>query len=313
MYLKEVEYMLQIAEEQNITRAAEKLFITPSALTQQLNHLENDLGITLFHRGRSGCTPTEAGEIYLQAAREMVKLKKETYHKLQDLAVRRRGKLTIGFPPDRGAAAFTSIYPQFHREFPDISINITETSVRRQHRLIASGELDFGFVTLRENQKTDLEYIPICQEELVLILPASSPLCLQSRPSDGPYPVLDPSLLKNESFAMIYRLSTIYEYVEEILHSAGVVPNVLFESPRAATIIDMVESNMCCGIIPDSLSARRPPSVAFFCLPGRPAWTLFACCRRGSYLSKASRRFIQLASDYWQNGKTDRTPPNLTD
>ena len=73
MYLKEVEYMLKIAEEQNITRAAEKLFITPSALTQQLTRLESDLGVPLFHRDRRGCIPTEAGEIYLQAAREMMR------------------------------------------------------------------------------------------------------------------------------------------------------------------------------------------------------------------------------------------------
>lgn len=304
MYLKEVEYMLKIAEEQNITRAAEKLFITPSALTQQLTRLESDLGVPLFHRDRRGCTPTEAGEIYLQAAREMMKLKKETYLRLQDLSARRQGKLTVGFPPDRGASAFTSIYPKFHREYPKISINIMETSVRRQHKLIASGDLDFGFVTLRESQKADLEYIPICQEELVLILPASHPLCREAQPSNGPYPTLDPALLKNESFAMIYRLSTIYQFVEEILHSAGVIPNVLFESPRTATIIDMVESNMCCGIIPDSAATRHPSSVAFFCLPGHPSWMLYACCRRGAYLSKASRRFIQLASHYWQNGKS---------
>ena len=57
MYLKEVEYMLKIAEEQNITRAAEKLFITPSALTQQLTRLESDLGVPLFHRDRRAAPP----------------------------------------------------------------------------------------------------------------------------------------------------------------------------------------------------------------------------------------------------------------
>ncbi len=301
MYLREIEYVLKIAEEKNITRAAEKLFITPSALTQQLNHLETDLGVTLFHRGRGGCTPTEAGEIYLKSAQEMIRLKKDTYMQLQDISSRKTGRLTVGFPMERGAATFTSVYPQFHWEYPDITISIIETSVRSQHRLIASGDLDLGFVTLRESQKADLEYIPILQEELVLILPSSHPLCSQSVPGDGPYPELNPSLLKNETFAMIYHHSTVYPWVEEILRNAGVTPNVLFETPRAATIVDMVESDMCCAIIPDSIVTKHSRGVSFFCLPGHPSWTLAACCRKGSYLPKSSRRFIQLVSGCWGN------------
>ncbi len=299
MYLKEVEYMLKIADEKNITRAAEQLFITPSALTQQLTRLEKEIGVELFHRGRSGCTPTEAGRIYLQAAQEMMKLKKDAYRRLQDLSSRQTARLIVGFPPERGAAAFTSIYPQFHREYPGISINITETSVRQQQKLIASDKIDFGFVTLREDQKTDDEYITIAREELVLILSSAHPLCCQAKKGDGPYPELDPSLLKKEAFAIMHRSSTIYECVEEIFHSAGIIPNILFETPRAATIMEMAASNMCCGIIPDSPATPHPSNVSFFCMPDHPSWSICACYRKGTHLPKTSRRFIQLAADYW--------------
>lgn len=299
MYLKEVEYLLKIAETQNLSRAAEQLFITPSALTQQLTRLEKDLGVDLFHRGRNGCTPTEAGKIYLNAAKEMIKIKKDTYRQLQDFSTRKMGKLVIGFPPERGVSVFTSIYPDFHREYPDISISIMETSVRRQQQLIAADEIDFGFVTLRDGQKTNDEYIPIAQEELVLILPSSHPFCAKAVKGDGPYPELDPSLLKNEPFAMMYRTSTVYECVEEILSAAGVVPYILFESPRAFTILEMVSSNMCCGIIPDSPAIHRPQGVSVFCLPGHPSWTFAASYRKGTHLPKVSRHFIKLASDYW--------------
>lgn len=305
MYLKEIEYMLKIAEEQNISRAAEKLFITPSALNQQLTRLEADLGVELFHRGRTGCTPTDAGAIYLNAAQEILKIKKEAYRQLQDISSRKTGKIVVGFPPERGASAFTSIYPLFHREYPEISISITEASVRQQQRLIADDKIDFGFVTLREKQKTDDEYIEIAREELVLILPSGHPLCRFATEGDGPYPQLDPALLKNESFAMIYRNSTIYDCVEEILRSAGIVPNVLFETPRAATILEMTASNMCCGIIPDSPATPHTESVSFFCLPGHPSWSIAACYRKGTHLPRASRRFIELATEYWTRSQRD--------
>ena len=72
MDLRQIQYIVAIAEENNITRAAEKLYITQSALNQQLLKLEKELGVQLFHRSRTDWHPTEAGEIYLKAAREML-------------------------------------------------------------------------------------------------------------------------------------------------------------------------------------------------------------------------------------------------
>ena len=72
MDLKQIEYILKIAEEQNITHAAEKLFITQSALNQQLLKLEKELGTPLFYRSRTDWHPTPAGEIYLNAAKDIL-------------------------------------------------------------------------------------------------------------------------------------------------------------------------------------------------------------------------------------------------
>ena len=66
MDLRQIQYIVAIAEENNITRAAEKLYITQSALNQQLLKLEKELGVQLFHRSRTDWHPTEAGEIYLR-------------------------------------------------------------------------------------------------------------------------------------------------------------------------------------------------------------------------------------------------------
>ena len=68
MDLKQIEYIIAISEEHSITRAGEKLFITQSALNQQLQKLEKELGTPLFYRSRTDWHPTPAGEIYLNAA-----------------------------------------------------------------------------------------------------------------------------------------------------------------------------------------------------------------------------------------------------
>ena len=99
MDLKQIEYIVTIAEERNITRAAEKLFLTQSGLNQQLLKLERSLGTPLFYRSHGDCRPTEAGEIYLETAREMLRMRREAFNRIHDIVESKKGSLSVGFTP----------------------------------------------------------------------------------------------------------------------------------------------------------------------------------------------------------------------
>lgn len=113
--------MLAIAETGSVTKAAEGLFITQSALDQQLLKLERGLGAWLFHSARNRLVPTEAGEIYLRYARQMLGLKEEAYRIIQDLAARAadailpgadvalKPNLVVAAAPERGAATHAGV------------------------------------------------------------------------------------------------------------------------------------------------------------------------------------------------------------
>ena len=85
MDLKQLEYIVMIAEENSITRAAERLFITQSGLNQQLLKLEAELGIQLFHRSKNDFRLTQAGQVYVSYARKILRLKQEAYNILNDM------------------------------------------------------------------------------------------------------------------------------------------------------------------------------------------------------------------------------------
>ena len=76
-------------------------------------------------------------------------------------------------------------------------------------------------------------------------------------------------------------------------------PNILFETARANPIMDMVASNLCCGIIPSYYARTEHPRVSCFSLPDRPMWDMTVCHKKGSYLSQAAQHFIELAKEYW--------------
>lgn len=102
MDVKQMTYILTIAQEGGISKAAAKLFITQSALDQQLLKLEHELGTRLFFRSRSSFALTEAGRVYVDYARRMLELKNEAYRIIHDIADRRRGTLSLAFAPERG-------------------------------------------------------------------------------------------------------------------------------------------------------------------------------------------------------------------
>lgn len=84
MDLRQLEYIIAIAEEGNITRAAERVFISQPALSQVLKKLENSLGSPLFVRDGKSVKPTTAGKIYLNGARAILNIAKAMERNLNE-------------------------------------------------------------------------------------------------------------------------------------------------------------------------------------------------------------------------------------
>lgn len=298
MDLKKIEYILKIAEEQNITHAAEKLFITQSALNQQLLKLEKELGTPLFYRSRTDWHPTPAGEIYLNAAKDILLIKKNAYNQIHDLCEAQKGHITLGFTPGRGIAMFTSVYPKFHNICPNIEVEPIERSVRDQHPLLLSGELDLGFMTLtRSQQKSGIIYETLASEEMVLAVPTKLVTALDMRNGDL-------ALLREEPFVLTQKTSTIREIVDSIFKNAGFTPNVLFETSNNHAIISMIHENICCGILPMYYMDPEDEAITYFQLPDHPSWEIVAAYRKGHYISKPARTLIELAGNYFYSCNT---------
>jgi len=115
------------------------------------------------------------------------------------------------------------------------------------------------------------------------------------------YPIMDISKVQYEPFVLMYKESTIRSLVDDIFEQAGFVPNVLFETSNTATILTMIQSNLCCGLIPYHYVKSRPQGVTCFSLPTHPTWDVAACSRKGAYQSLAAKNFIRMAGEYWRS------------
>ena len=298
MDIKQMTYILTIAQEGGISKAAAKLFITQSALDQQLLKLEKELGTPLFYRSRGSFALTAAGKVYVDYAKQMVDLKNEAYRIIHDMADRQRGTLSLAFAPERGMEMFMAVYPMFYQYYPKINVIPREISVRRQLEMLQNDELDLGFVSAREQERPGLTCTTLLKEEFVLITPKDHPLAALAAPPGEPLTVLEMEQLRDLTFCLIYRQSTQREIIDPIFERAGFKPDIFLETASNRANVSMVEKGLSCSVMP-YFYAREQKNVACFRLADRPSWNVSVCCRRNRYLSKAARRFIDLAADYF--------------
>jgi DNA-binding transcriptional LysR family regulator len=302
MDLKQIEYIVKIAETGNITRAAEQLFVTQSALNQQLLKLENQLGIKLFYRHKHDLTPTDAGKVYLKYGRQMLLEKKEAYNIINDLAQYNLGHLSFAFSRERGLDMFVSTFPRFHEKFPGITVEPQEMRVFRQQQQIAQGYVDLGLVTLTEKQKTpELIYDHIRYEPLLLVVPRSVPFAVNAAPAgtcleDLPYLSLD--AIRDFPFVMIFKDSTMRSIIDKLFDTARVHPYILFESGSFRALIRIVESGMACTITSAGYY-NASDDVAYFRIPGDPIWELSMAHKKDTYISKAMKYYMELIRNYF--------------
>lgn len=296
MDLKQLEYIVEIAKERNVTHAAEKLFISQSALNQQLLKLEKELGTQIFHRNRTDWQLTEVGKIYVENAKIILGIQKEAYKKIYDCIEEYKGKLSIGLSPGRGIEIFIKIFKKLHYFYPDLKIEPVEISVFQQQEKIARGELDIGIMTLAEYQQTKDNYIVINSEEMVLITSKDHPF------NDDPAskkPV-NLTLFKEEPFVLLNKSSTNRDVIDKMFEAAGFQPEILFETAYTSSIISAVKGGLCCGIVPYYYAKKNEEHLSYFSIEGHPSWDIVISYKKGTYLSKPAQKFIQLIKEYFK-------------
>ena len=184
----------------------EKLYITQSALNQQLLRLERELGTPLFYRSPHQLAPHRGrGRSTWKTPKKYCRSSMRPTASSAISPPPKRAPSPWGSPPAGGSICSPPSTPPSHQQYPDITVEPREMSVRSQQHEIAQGRLDIGFMTLRESDRTGDVYQVIGREEFVLAIPEGHPLGAMAAPAGKPLAVMDLARLKYEPFVFMYR------------------------------------------------------------------------------------------------------------
>jgi DNA-binding transcriptional LysR family regulator len=173
--LRLLRYFTAVAEEGHVGHAAARLFISQPALSQQIRALEEQVGVPLFTRHARGVELTEAGEVLLAEAREVLARAERLEETVEELARGEAAGLRIGVPPGLDPGLLPGLIARLRESHPDAPIGVRELTTPDQLDALRAGSLDLGLV--REPvDDSRLSRRTLLVEPLGASLPARHPL-----------------------------------------------------------------------------------------------------------------------------------------
>lgn len=275
MELRHLRYFIVLAEELHFARAAARLNISPSSLTEQIQTLEASLGGSLFKRTNKAVSLTGAGQRFLDEAQLTIQ------HADHAQLVGRRairgeiGKINLGFTVRSACSGLIQFsLKKFRVSHPHVDFNISRLNTMDQLQALAEERLDVGFFRPPARFPMGLTGFLMSEEVFIMALPDDHPL--------AKIPLLTPQMLANEKFvAPAVELEfTTRGYLDAVGEPGGFQPNIVQRGPDIIAVLALVAAGIGVTLVPKSLENLRFPGLVYRPIDLKTPGTLFAVHRK---------------------------------
>lgn len=255
MDLRQLRYFVAVAEEANIGRAANRLNISQPPLTRQIQQLENHVGVPLFQRTGKGVQATNAGQVLLEEARNILVLTERAQQRTRRAGLGQSGRLDIGVFGSN-ILAIPTLLQTFRQEFPDVEVVVHAMNKEKQLEALYDRRVTVGF-NLLGLKLAGIANEKVRAEPLMVALNTNDSLCarqaislkeLAERPmvifASGPRPNL-----MDRIFALCLE--------------AGFRPDISQEVVDSVTAVSLVAAGFGVSLVPAAVSHLDLPGVTF--------------------------------------------------
>ncbi|TWI53982.1 LysR family transcriptional regulator [Halalkalibacter nanhaiisediminis] len=291
MHIEQLKYILEVAKKGTISKAAETLHVSHSAISQAISNLESELGIPIFKRSRSGSVCTEEGKTVLKLSYDIMNKITELKEFGQKSSLM-KGNLSMSSSP----IFFSTVLPEalyaFKNDYPNIQIEINEDSTESIIAAVKNYQIDLGLIFgSHETLKSVSQHLisrSLYQPKFMVSVSKHSPLA--SKEVIYPEEMLQyPLVIRNEKFAK--------EVWENIFSTYG-KGNILFYSNNDDVIKNVVAKNLAIGFSTDLM--KYDPLVKngeIIMIPyvdnkNKPILHLICIQAKNKYLSAIEKEFV---------------------
>jgi len=298
MELRHLRYFLVVAEEQHFTRAAERLEMQQPPLSHQIRMLEKELGFDLFRRHPKGAELTAGGAAFLQEAKAILHSVELASAKAARAAQGFEGTIVIGFTSSAAAhPLIPGIIRAYRDAYPGVHLDLREGNAAELTEEIEQGKVNLGFLRAPVSQPRGIGFLPLLDEEMLLILPMGHALLEKQQKDD--LPIVSLRALADEQFILVRRHGApgMYSRLIEACENAGFTPHIASEVERMLTNISLVAAGGGISVVPASMKDFHRDSVVYCRIrDAKPALVApITLVSRTASISPAEKNFLDLA------------------
>ena len=250
MQIQQMRYVLAAAEKKSFSAAAKALFLSQPSLSQQILHLEKELGVSLFVRHSKSVSLTEAGEQFVTAARRILNEVDQLTENIKKYSILEAGTLRIGMLWIAGYLQLPRVITDYHQLFPMISYQLHVEGSNTLMRMLAARQLNAVFVIASDDLSDSEDFYchKIMEDHYVAVMSQANPLSgkdtLCIRDLDG------------ADILMPAKESAFRKDIEQVFARFQAVPNVLCETSQSDIVIQLAAQNLAVGFASRSIAEK---------------------------------------------------------
>ena len=255
----QMEYFIKTCEFGNIAQAADALFVSRSAVSRAISDLEKEFQAELLSRSKNGVTPTNAGQIVLEMAKNVSSSYQGVVRRIRELEDWRLfHQVRVGITPTNNLQVYQNYLRQYALDSPGVKLVLTEECASRCLELLSLGQVDVTFIPsgiIRDQPDMDFfQVLPLYRNRIVLWVRKDSPLA--EKPNLEIHDILDcPLGYLNAPMPMERSLESCFEAYSK-------QPRVTVRTTSVPLLRQMVLDGQTCALIPDDMFEPSPELVA---------------------------------------------------
>ena len=250
MELRQLEYFVAVAEEQNFTRAAARVHISQSGVSAQIRELERDLGAELIDRSGRSATLTPSGKAALEQARAVLTAVDAVRQAVDDVTGLMRGRLAIGMVTACAVIPLFDALAAFHLTHPRVQLSLIEDNSDQLVERVRTGALDAALVGTAGSTPPGLGSLTIVSEGLVAAVPEGHPLAHRTRATlaqVAQHPIV--SLPVGTGVRAVF---------DQACAAKGISPDVALQASAPDAVAELAGRGLGVAILSETMAAGYP-------------------------------------------------------
>jgi DNA-binding transcriptional LysR family regulator len=301
--LKRLRVLAEVARRGSFSGAAEALYLSQSAVSQQVATLEKEVGMPLLERTRQGPKLNDAGRMLVGHAEAALARLEEAEHELKAIAGLEGGELRLASFPSASATLLTEALAEFGARHPSVRLSVTEAEPEQSVPKLRAAEVDLAIVfdypmLPSEPEERDTDRVPVLTESMYLALPRDHAL------ADAEFVRL--ADLAEEAWLCGVCPSSCGDVVKQACREAGFDPRIAFESDEYQVLQAYVAAGLGFTLLPDlALPALRGDLVVRPTVPEAPKRQVWAAMRAEGARSQATEAMVEILREVGERFAAD--------